>query len=48
MGGCNVTRDTRKSLMAAGEWEKVDLGKGQGEEGWETLGHIMGRLVKAK
>ena len=48
MGGCNINRDTAKSLRAAGEWEKVELGKGKDEVGWEMLVHIVGRLVKAK
>lgn len=48
MGNCNVTRDTGKSLRNAGEWEKVDFGRGKDEVGWEMLGHIVGRLVKAK
>lgn len=48
MGGCNVNRDTTRSLREAGAWETFELGKGKGEVGWEMLGHIVGRLVKAK
>jgi len=46
--GCNITRDTKSTLLSLGEWEKVELGKGPREEGWEMLGHIIGRLVKRK
>jgi hypothetical protein len=48
MGNCNINRDTGRVLKEAGEWESFELGKGEGEVGWETLGHVVGRLVKKK
>jgi hypothetical protein len=46
LGGCNINRDTAKSLNEAGSWSKVELGRAEDEVGWEILGHVVGRLVK--
>ncbi|KAM5360901.1 hypothetical protein ACJA88_014667 [Fusarium oxysporum] len=46
LGGCNIKRDTAEALKRAGTWETVDLGRKNGEGGWEMLGHIVGKLVK--
>lgn len=45
-GGCCVNRDTEKYVKESGSWSKVELTKGDGEFGWELLGHVVGRLVK--
>lgn len=46
-GRCNIKRDTAEALKRAGTWDLVDLGRRNGEEGWEMLGHIVGKLVKS-
>lgn len=45
MGGCIVGRDTKKALLEAGEWEKVEIGIEK--ENWMLFPHAWGRLVKA-
>lgn len=45
-GGCNLTRDTARYIREAGPWSRVEVGKGDGEFGWELLGHATGRMIK--
>lgn len=45
-GGCSINRDTAKYVKEAGPWSQVELAKGEGEFGWEMLGHVVGRLTK--
>lgn len=46
LGACNIKRDTTEVLKRAGTWDTVNLGRKNGEGGWEMLGHIVGQLVK--
>lgn len=45
-GGCNITRPTDEWLLTAGEWEKVDLRPGIGENKYDTIPHVTGTLTK--
>lgn len=46
MAGCELDRPTGEWLKEAGEWEKVELEGLKGEMGFETIPHVLGRLVK--
>ncbi|KAM0712099.1 hypothetical protein Q7P37_011193 [Cladosporium fusiforme] len=46
LDGCNLQRDTEKILREAGEWESIQLGPDAREDAFESLPHVVGRLVK--
>ncbi|KAL5411310.1 hypothetical protein PMIN03_004907 [Paraphaeosphaeria minitans] len=46
IGGCELCRDTKKSLLQAGSWEKVDLVQPPEETWYATVPHIFGTLTK--
>ncbi|KAK4565254.1 hypothetical protein LTR86_003871 [Recurvomyces mirabilis] len=47
LDGCHICRDTMKTLLAAGPWEKVDVNMDSNEGYFESLPHLYGTLVKA-
>ncbi|KAM0722417.1 hypothetical protein Q7P37_001858 [Cladosporium fusiforme] len=47
-GGCNITRPTDEWLLRAGDWEKVELRPGVGENKYDTIPHVTGTLTKRK
>ena len=50
LGNCNLDRDTRKYLLQAGEWARVEVESDlDGDNGGATLfPRIWGRLVKVQ
>ena len=50
LGNCNLDRDTKKHLLQAGEWARVEVESDlDGGDGRATLfPRIWGRLVKAQ
>lgn len=45
IGGCNMTRNMRAIVAAAGEWENLDSIEGD-EQPWSMLPRVWGELVK--
>lgn len=46
MGGCQMCRDTAKTLKAAGPWTEFDLAMPVDEPWWSSTPHIYGILTK--
>lgn len=46
LGGCQLCRNTPKTLVEAGPWTKVDLAEPEGEPWYHPLPHILGTLTK--
>lgn len=46
IGGCELCRNTPKSLLEAGAWTKIDLAQPKGEPWYHPLPHILGTLTK--
>ncbi|OIW23483.1 methyltransferase domain-containing protein [Coniochaeta ligniaria NRRL 30616] len=46
LGGCELRRDTERSLRAAGKWKSVDLVYTEGDEWCTVCPHIFGTLTK--
>ncbi|PSR98967.1 S-adenosyl-L-methionine-dependent methyltransferase [Coniella lustricola] len=46
IGGCELCRNTGKSLMEAGPWSKIDLVQMDGEPTCKVLPHVYGTLTK--
>ncbi len=46
MGGCDLCRDTAKTLYAAGDWKEFDLAMPVDEPWWATTPHTYGILTK--
>ncbi|QSZ36838.1 hypothetical protein DSL72_006721 [Monilinia vaccinii-corymbosi] len=46
LGGCEITRDTEKSLREVGKWSKIDLKQPAEEPSYKILPHVMGVLEK--
>ncbi|KAI1737011.1 S-adenosyl-L-methionine-dependent methyltransferase [Xylaria scruposa] len=46
IGGCEMCRDTEKTLREAGPWAKIDLGQPPAEMWYHCLPHILGVLTK--
>ena len=48
MDGCDIVRDTEKTLKNSVEWETIDLEYDSKEGYFEPLPHTVGRLVKKR
>ncbi|KAI0186449.1 methyltransferase [Xylaria flabelliformis] len=46
IGGCEMCRQTEKTLREAGPWAKIDLGQPPAEMWYHCLPHILGVLTK--
>ncbi|KAJ4403193.1 hypothetical protein N0V82_010693 [Gnomoniopsis sp. IMI 355080] len=46
IGGCELCRNTPKTLIEAGPWSKIDLAQPEGEPWYHPLPHILGTLTK--
>ncbi|KAB5554397.1 hypothetical protein GE09DRAFT_1120795 [Coniochaeta sp. 2T2.1] len=46
LGGCQLRRDTERSLRAAGQWTNIDLVFTEGEQWCTVCPHILGTLTK--
>ncbi|KAJ4396431.1 hypothetical protein N0V93_000650 [Gnomoniopsis smithogilvyi] len=46
LGGCELCRNTPKTLVEAGPWSKIDLAQPEGEPWYHPLPHILGTLTK--
>ncbi|KAI0549908.1 S-adenosyl-L-methionine-dependent methyltransferase [Xylaria curta] len=46
IGGCEMCRETEKTLREAGPWAKIDLGQPPAEMWFHCLPHILGVLTK--
>ncbi|CAN8105632.1 unnamed protein product [Discula destructiva] len=46
IGGCELCRNTSKTLLEAGPWSDIDLAQPKGEPWYHPLPHIIGTLTK--
>jgi len=46
LGGCSITRDTEKWLLAAGDWGSISLKQPEVETKYQVIPHVLGVLVK--
>jgi len=46
LGNCHLTRNTHKSVIQAGDWDKVELTLPTSEDAWLVFPRISGRVVK--
>ncbi|KAJ3519670.1 hypothetical protein NM208_g14029 [Fusarium decemcellulare] len=46
MGSCRICRNTGKTLIEAGPWEKIDLAHPDDEARFALLPHVLGTLTK--
>ncbi|KAI1112643.1 S-adenosyl-L-methionine-dependent methyltransferase [Nemania sp. NC0429] len=46
IGGCEICRETEKSLRAAGPWSHIDIGQPPVEQWYHSLPHILGVFTK--
>lgn len=47
LGNCHLDRDTRRAIMQAGSWEKIELAVPSSEDAWMVFPRISGKLFKA-
>lgn len=45
-GGCDLCRDTGRSLRAAGPWKEIDLAMPTDAPWWSTTPHSYGIMTK--
>ncbi|KAG4218079.1 hypothetical protein PC116_g33441, partial [Phytophthora cactorum] len=46
IGGCQLNRQTEKTLREAGPWEKIDVGQPPIEPWYQVVPHILGVFTK--
>lgn len=46
LGGCQLCRNTPKTLIEAGPWSKIDLAQPEAEPWYHPLPHTLGTLTK--
>jgi len=46
LGGCQLRRNTRKSIEQAGPWTKIDVAQPPEEQWYATVPHVFGTFTK--
>ena len=47
-GNCHLDRPTGDFVLAAGQWEKVDVRLPEQDDPWLVIPHVSGKLVRGK